>query len=99
MVLPQGRVLSVRFIASKAHRLGRISEILELTEEEAERILEQTDREQREFFRKVYGKNEARPEEFDIVINLDCITDIEGAANIVKESFRAKFSTEMDSVR
>lgn len=99
MVLPRDRVLAVRFIASMARRVERLSEILELTEEEAERILDQTDREQRDFFRKVYGKKEARAEEFDIVINLDYVTDVDGAANIVKEAFRTRFSAEMGSIR
>ena len=98
MVLPRDRVLAVRFIASRAHRLERLSGILELTGEEVEGILDQTDEEQSEFFRKVYGKNDAGTEEFDAVINLDYITDVEGAANIVKEAFRARFSMEMDSI-
>ncbi|MBW2480932.1 MAG: cytidylate kinase-like family protein, partial [Deltaproteobacteria bacterium] len=32
-------------------------------------MIKRVDREQREFFKKAYGKNEASPYEFDMVIN------------------------------
>nr|CAI78632.1 hypothetical protein [uncultured delta proteobacterium] len=40
-----------------------------------ENDIDQLDKEQRDFFKKVYGKKDASPYEFDIVINCDYITE------------------------
>jgi hypothetical protein len=53
----------------------------------------QIDKDQRDFFKKAYGKKEASPYEFDIVINCDCIKEPEGAAEIVARAFKEKFGT------
>ena len=42
-------------------------------------------------FRKVYGKKDASPYEFDIVINCDYIREPQWAAEIVAQSFNKKF--------
>ena len=41
--------------------------ILDVTEEEVESILDKTDKEQRNFFKKVYGKRDAPSYEFDMI--------------------------------
>ena len=94
MLLPRDRVLAVRFIASKEHRIKQLARILDIEREMAERKLEQIDREQKDFFKKVYGKRDASPYEFDLVINCDYITDPQWASEIVALTFRTKFCAE-----
>lgn len=94
LVLPRDRVMVVRFISDKQHRVNRLHRLLEVKEEEAESRLRQIDKEQREFFKKVFGKREASPYEFDIVINFDYIGDPQWAAAIVETTFLKKFGNE-----
>ncbi|MBW2321501.1 MAG: cytidylate kinase-like family protein, partial [Deltaproteobacteria bacterium] len=64
-------------------------------EKEAADKLPQIDKEQRSFFKKVFGKKDALPYEFDIVINCDYIKDTQVAAKIVEEAFKKKFAQEL----
>lgn len=98
LVLPRDQVLAVRFIASKDHRIKRLARILNVPEKEADSKLEQIDKEQRDFFKKVYGRKDARAYEFDIVINFDFILKPQWAAEIVAQAYRQKFGFEMDSI-
>jgi hypothetical protein len=50
---------------------------------------------QREFFRKVFKRNDASPYEFDLMINMDFIEKPERAADIVETAFRVKFKDEV----
>jgi cytidylate kinase len=95
MLLPRDRVLAVRLIASKEHRIKQLARILDIEKEMPERKLEQTDREQKDFFKKVYGKRDASPYEFDLVINCDFISEPRWAADIVALAFKEKFGPEM----
>jgi len=91
LILPQDSQLAVRFISSKSYRAKRLSEILNVKEEEAEKKIDEVDKGQRDFFKKVFGKKDASPYEFDIVINCDFITQPEWAAEIVSQAFKEKF--------
>jgi len=91
LVLPRDRVLAVRCICSKSYRIKRLAKILEVSESKAEKELDKADKEQREFFRKVFKRNDASPYEFDLVINMDCIEKPKWAADIVETAFRLKF--------
>lgn len=91
LLLPRDQVLAVRFIGSDAQRIRRLSGILGVPEEEVERDLPKIDREQRDFFRSVYGKKDASAYEFDLVINCDTIHDPHWAAGIVVQAFREKY--------
>jgi hypothetical protein len=91
LLLPRDRVLAVRFICSDDFRVKRVAEMLNVGEAEAKARLEQIDKEQREFFKSVYGKKDALPSEFDLVINRDHIRDAEQAADIVACAFERKF--------
>ena len=93
LILPRDRVLAVRFICSDAFRLRRIAGMLNVSESEAFQRLSQTDREQREFFKTMFGKKDALPVEFDLVINRDHLTDPGQAAAIVAEAFKQKFGS------
>ena len=94
LLLPRGRVLAVRCICSKGHRISRLAKIFNVQKKEAESKLDQIDKEQKEFFKTVYGKKDASPYEFDIVINFDYISEPQWAAEIVLQAFKAKFGDE-----
>ncbi|UCF90853.1 MAG: cytidylate kinase-like family protein [Desulfobacterales bacterium] len=93
LILPRDRVLAVRFIGSAAYRIKRLADILDVAVQEAEAILGKIDKEQQEFFKKAFGKRDAPPYEFDMVINCDYITEPRSAAAIVAQAFRAKFAS------
>jgi len=94
LILPRDRVLAVRVICSNEVRIKRLAAILDIEELEAKKLLGQIDREQREFFKKAFGKKEASPYEFDLIINCDHLTEPQSAAEIVAQAFREKFAFE-----
>lgn len=91
LLLPRDRVLAVRCICSRENRVKRVAGIMHAAEAEAGATLDRMDREQKEFFKAVYGKKEASPHEFDLVINTDHIREPAWAAGIVREAFGQKF--------
>ncbi len=91
LLLPRDRVLAVRFICSRAYRINRLAGILNVSEKAAETKLAQIDREQSDFFESVYGKKDAIPYEFDMVINCDYLTEPQWAAEVVALAFKQKF--------
>ena len=95
LFLPRDRVLAVRIICSDQKRISRLGKILDVQEKEAKSIISQVDKEQREFFKKAYGKNEAAPSEFDMVINCDFIDNPLSVAEIVAKAYFEKFATEL----
>lgn len=94
LLLPRDQVLAVRFICSDGRRIRRLSDILGASEDEVQGQLGRMDREQRDFFRSVYGKKEASPYEFDMVIHCDFIRNPSWAAGIVIRAFREKFGDQ-----
>ena len=95
LIIPRDRVLAVRCICSDEHRITRLSKILKVKKEEAAAKLPQIDKEQRTYFKKVFGKKDAVPYEFDMVINCDFIQDTQDAAAIVEQAFKKKFAEEL----
>lgn len=91
LILPREEVLAVRIICSRESRLKRLQDKMKITPTEAEKELKRIDKEQRDFFVKTYGKKDASPYEFDLVINRDFIKDASGAAQIIATAFREKF--------
>jgi cytidylate kinase len=91
LLLARDMVLAIRFISSNEHRIRRLVNVLSITDQEAQDKLDQSDKEQRAFYRKVYGRKDASPYEFDLVINCDYITPNEWAADIVEKAFQRKF--------
>jgi cytidylate kinase len=94
LLLARDRVLAVRFLCSKSYRIKRLAKILNVKEEEAQNKLDQIDKEQREFFKSVYGKKDASPYEFDMVINCDYMNEPDWAAEVVALAFKQKFGSE-----
>lgn len=97
LILPRARVLAVRFICSEEFRVGRLASLLRVGEAEAAATLAKIDREQRAFFKKAYGKKDASPYEFDMVINCDHIDSPSLAAELVARAFRKKFANDLQT--
>ncbi len=96
LILPRDRVLAVRIICSDEYRIQRLANILDVEETEAEKLLHKIDREQRAFFKKAFGKKDASPYEFDLVINSDFINEPGGAAEVITCAFKEKFAAELE---
>jgi cytidylate kinase len=95
LLLPRERTLSVRFVCGRDRRVKRIAETYNITEAEADKKLKMIDKEQQNFFKMVYHIKEFNPEDFDITINCDLITEPKWAAKIVEAAFMNKFETEL----
>jgi hypothetical protein len=95
LILPRERLLAVRFICSDSYRIKRLSKFLDAEEKEVEIILQQVDKEQRDFFKRAFGQKDITPDEFDLVINRNYITEPETAAEIVAQAFKLKFAAEI----
>jgi cytidylate kinase len=93
LILPRKEVLAVRFVCSRSYRVERLTSLMKVNSAEASERLELLDKEQRDFFKSVYKKKEALPEEFDLVINMDHIKDASSAAKIVACAFELKFGS------
>jgi len=91
LILPRDRVLAVRCISSREFRIKRIADIMNDTEVAAGNHLDAADKEQCEFFKKAYGKKDAPPNEFDLIINCDYLSSPDCAAEIVIKAFTEKF--------
>lgn len=96
LILPRDRILAVRFIGGREHRINRLAKILNITKGDAEFKLDAIDKEQKDFFKKVHGKKQASPYEFDMVINFDYISKPQWAADIVERAFYLKFGDEIN---
>jgi len=96
LILPRDRVLAVRIICSDKYRIKRLADILDVEENEAEKMLQRIDQEQRAFFKKAFGKKDASPYEFDLVINSDFISGPHTAAEVVAKAFTEKFASELE---
>jgi hypothetical protein len=96
LILPRDRVLVARIICSDEYRIVRLAGILDVEETEAEKLLHRIDREQRAFFKKAFGKKDASPYEFDLVINSDFINEPGSAAEVIACAFKEKFAAELE---
>ncbi len=91
LILPRESILAVRVIADKAYRISRLSRMFGITAQKAENQLNMLDQEQTAFFQKIFNKNDASPEEFDLVINKKYLTEESQAMKIVSCAFEHKF--------
>ncbi len=91
LLLPRDRVLSVHVICSRPYRVKRIARMMDISEEAADKKLEDLDKEQADFNKKLSGKKKPDPDEFDLLINCDYISKPEWAAEIVATALRCKF--------
>ncbi len=91
LMLPRNRVFAVRFVCSRKRRISRLARSLKIGETKADQILFQAEKEQREFFQMVHGKDSAPSIEFDLVMNLDYIEDAKTAAETMAVLFKSRF--------
>jgi hypothetical protein len=94
LILPRDRVLAVRCISAKEFRIKRVADILGVSASAAKKELEAADKEQRRFFQKAFGKKDAPPDEFDLIINCDFLNQPEWAADVIHQAFISKFQSQ-----
>jgi len=82
--------LHVRIVAPREQRIRRLVEHARLSPRDAAREVETSEHDRAEFIRKVYGRNIADPEGYDLVVNTGAIT-FEEAVDLVAAAARAKF--------
>ena len=98
LLLPRERVLAVRIICSRENRVQRLAGMLRVDQAEAEGELEKFDKEQRAFYKKVYGRKDASPYEFDLIVNRDAIRETPRIADIVAQAFAGRFGDEEGAI-
>lgn len=91
LILPHSNVLSVRLVCSREYRVYRLSDMLNITQSEADAKLKIMDEEQHEFFKTIYQKEAKSYDKIDLVINRDYISGSSQAAQIVACAFEQKF--------
>ena len=91
LILPRDRVLAIRCLSSKEFRVKRVADIMNEKETSAEKHLNRADREQRDFFKRAFGKKDVPPNEFDLILNCDYLSNPDWAAEIVFKAFTEKF--------
>lgn len=94
LLLPRERVMAVRILSSNEFRIKRVAKLMSVSEAQAEKQMTLVDKEQREFFKTMYGKKDAAPYEFDLVINMDFLVDPQKAARIISYAFKEKFNVK-----
>jgi cytidylate kinase len=91
LLLPRERVLAVHLVGSREFRARRIARIMDIRPDAADQKIDDLDKEQGAYFKKLTGKRERSAEEFDLLINCDQIADPQWVADIVEAAYRCKF--------
>ena len=91
LMLPRNQIIAVRCISNHKMRAKRFAKTRRVDQESAGQTLVEADREQAEFFQRVHGKKHAPPEEFDIVLNMDRIVELNWAAEAIVALFQKRF--------
>jgi hypothetical protein len=95
LLMPRDRTLAVHLVGSREFRARRIAGIMDISPEAADRKIDDLDREQGNYFKKLTGRRDRPAEEFDLLINCDFIANPEWAAEIVATAFRCKFERQV----
>ncbi|WP_035238829.1 AAA family ATPase [Desulfobacter vibrioformis] len=91
LILPRHTILSVQLVCSKKHRIKKLAKMLGIGNSEAEAKLNIIDDDHHEFFQKVFLREKTSPDEFDLVIHMDHITQEHQVAHIIACAFEQKF--------
>ncbi len=91
LILPRHTILSVQLVRSKKHRIEKLANTLGIGNSEAEAKLNIFDDDHHEFFKKVFLREKTSPDEFDLVIHMDHITQGQQVAHIIACAFEQKF--------
>ena len=94
LVLPRNRVMAVRLVCSKEYRIKRWATLLQVGEQEIQKKLEELNLKQSYFYKKVYNLEKVSSQEFDLIINCDCVKNPEWVVDIVFSFFNKKFPSE-----
>jgi len=90
LLLPPSRCLRVRVIAPLAVRVNRVAAATGVPREEAEDLIEQTDRQRAAFIRDNYRESDADPRLYDLVINTGEMS-LQTAADLIIQVVQARF--------
>ncbi len=74
--------LHVQIVAPRSHRIGRAAERLEVSLEEAARIMDDTDKNRARYHREYYDRDWADPVNYHMVLNTGAL-GLDGAARVV----------------
>ena len=92
-------VLRFRIVADMPYRIKAAMEKQNLTEKEAEKYIEQVDKERSKWTKFLYGKDWTSPELYDIVINLEN-TDLDFACEMIQHAIeQPQFQTTPESIK
>jgi len=81
--------LHVQIVAPLPYRIARVMRLGNVDRPEAEKIIEERDREKETFIRTLYGKDWRDPSYYDLVLNIDYFSN-EIAAEIIVKAAQAK---------
>jgi len=81
--------LHVQIVAPLPYRIARVMRLGNVDRPEAEKIIEDRDREKETFIRTLYGKDWRDPSYYDLVLNIDYFSN-EIAAEIIVKAAQAK---------
>ncbi len=88
-VLPPGRALRVRFVASLETRIAHVMEEFEVSEAEARRRIRTVESNRRRFVRLYFDADIANPQHYDLIVNDDHI-DVKQAVAVVAAAVGAR---------
>ncbi|MEW6016052.1 MAG: cytidylate kinase-like family protein [Candidatus Zixiibacteriota bacterium] len=89
-ILGRDRVFSIRVVAALPRRLENLIQYQNLTREQAERDIRETDRERQEFVRSHFRQDIDSPGAYDLVINTTYI-DLESALTLAEIGIKSKW--------
>ncbi len=89
-ILPPVRGFNLRIVASLPARIENLIKYLELSREEAEREIRESDKARNDFIRARFGKNIDDPQAYDFVLNTTHM-DIDTALDIAEKGIMAKW--------
>ena len=90
-ILGPARGVHIRFIAPKARRIENLVKYKNMVASEAERMIDKSDTERRQFIRELYDADIDDPIQYDLVINSSLI-DVEELLEVAMASIRGKLN-------
>jgi cytidylate kinase len=81
--------LHVQIVAPLPYRIARVMRVAKVGRSEAERIIEERDREKEAFLRSIYGADWRDPAHYDLVLNIDYFSN-DVAVEIIVKAAQAK---------
>ena len=89
-IVPSERALRVRVICVHEKRVSGYASRQGMSEGQARKKVDDTDRERQAFYRKHYGQEVVHPTHYDVMVNTGALS-LEAAAEVIVAAYRAKF--------